>query len=305
MAGYPDKGHAVPPRAPHRGRAATALIVALALAGSACSTGQEPLSAEARPGTGSGSEPAPATVADATPSATATSARPPRTEPPPEPQPTTTAARETSSADGDRTRSPRGVEVVAPRPGRYVYELSQSDSDDTFTDRVRRHRTAAGLRITVDSRSSRSDATATTVLRWRPSRVLLDAHHVRLGSGQEFRCVIGGDVELLRFPLKPERYPVRQWRNDRCSGAARTTVHEFVDITLFDRSWTVARTVTRMTITTTSTDGEHTFENTYTETSWFSPELGKELQRDRSGVSKLDGYESRGRFVPVLRDYPG
>ncbi|MPY99457.1 MAG: hypothetical protein GEU97_15925 [Actinophytocola sp.] len=125
-----------------------------------------------------------------------------------------------------------------------------------------------------------------------------------IGGGVEFHCRPGSEIELLRFPLRPERYPLRQWRNEQCSGAIRSTVHEFVGITVDQRRWRVARIVTRARIEMTSTDGEHRLRNSYTETSWFSPELGKELQRDRSGVSELDEYENNSRVVPVLRDYP-
>lgn len=308
MAASADAGHAVlaacpashDRRAVRQARGTIACAVAVLLAVAACSGGDAATSDAPE------SQPAQGATTPTTDSARPAASKPTAAREPGGSRAATTTENPAVKPDGHRTGKPADGEVTAspPRPGSYVYSVNRSDPSETFTDRVRTRRVSGGHRIIIDSRSSRSSATAHTVLRWQSDRVLLEATNVTIGDGLVFDCPVDVQVELVRFPLKPERYPLRQWRNDQCSGAIHTRVAEFVDLKMLGRSWRVARMVTRMTVATTSADGEHTFRNSYTETRWFSVELGKELQRDRSSVSDLDGHETSSRIVPVLRDYP-
>lgn len=225
-----------------------------------------------------------------------------RASPSPEAGPDTESAGE---RDGDGPAVTPESDPSVPSSGAYVYELSTKDSGDTFTDEVRVEATDAGRRIRVESRSSRSRTTATTMLRWGEDGIFLTERTVRLSPELAFPCRIDADVRLLRFPVRPEDYPDQEWENEGCSGSVETSVEGADEGAAAGRSWSAWRIRRHVTMTTRSTDGEHTFATTYDETSWWSPELGKEIVRDRRSRGRIDGRESEERVVPVLREYPG
>lgn len=202
-----------------------------------------------------------------------------------EPGETSAAGRDDAAVrTPDVDAAPEGG-VNRPREGTYTYTYEsrqtnastpdaaprRSKANATYTSKVSRD----GDVYTFADSSSEGPAVATRKQRWEDDRVLEVSSEITTDD-QQAGCTYSEPIEVLRIPLKEEKFPPQELEGSgtNCNGTRTLAVEGREDV-LDDAglTWSTWRITSETVI---KTDVGLTQRST--DTRWFSPDLGKDVK---------------------------
>lgn len=179
------------------------------------------------------------------------------------------------------TKAPEG-KVNPPKDGKYVYTLKGEASDpfnpagppQRFDGELTKQVSHKGNVYTEEQTTSESAGRNTTRTRWEATRVLLLSFKAETPAG-DFSCTLNPPLVVVKFPVKPERYPTQQIKGqgNACNGTLDITVERketAKDAT--GRNWSTWRARVKLVVSNDQ------FKNTSDQTQWSSPDIGTEIR---------------------------
>lgn len=244
-----------------------------------------------------------------------------------------TAATGTAKPATAKPAAPSGGTVAAapagqsniPKAGKYVYLTSGTQegvqpgaTPTTYKDRE----TTVEFLEPKDAdggkeqkyRAGGEQGTSTTTTRWEKSRVLLLSVSFTSPQGNiecKFNTPAGG-LEVAKFPIKAEKFPRQEWKNEQCEGSHEQEIVKEETVTAQGRSWKTWKilTTTRIKITFTSPGGgplppgPQTIDTNVQSTQWLAPDLGTEVKSDSVNDFTFGGSTSKGNTARELKSFP-
>ncbi len=219
----------------------------------------------------------------------------------------TAAARGTPAVE----RAAEG-EVNRPKEGEYVYSY-ESESTNAATPTASPRRSSPDAELisavnedgdvtTTNEKTTEGAATASSQWRWSDDRVVELSFETKTSQGSA-GCKFDTPIEVLRLPIKKEKYDTQEFDGSgtSCDGQRTITIEDTED-TKDDggTTWSTWRIRIETEVRATGVTNRSTIIR------WFSPDLGKDIRTETTSelVNASGGVSARGESTSVLKTYP-
>jgi hypothetical protein len=162
----------------------------------------------------------------------------------------------------------------------------------------------------ITAKSGTEQGSQTTTNRWEKTRVLLLSIKIVSPQGN-IECkynTSSGGLEILRFPIKAEKFPQQSWSNESCSGTHDQEILGQEDVTAAGKTWKAWKVkihdVQKFTIASGPGGVPATFDATIDRTILLIPDLGVEGKSDGTTDGSGGGQSFKSSNKSELKSYP-